>query len=62
MHHALHSFSCLISWALALLVSVSALAGDVSFDLSPLQGWVGTPAVLKVTVRNGTMISDPLLP
>ena len=62
MQQVTHSLSHLISWVVALAVSVGAFASDVSFDLSPLQGWVGTPAVLKVTVRNGSMISDPLLP
>ena len=62
MQQVTHSLSHLISWVVALSVSVGAFASDVSFDLSPLKGWVGTPAVLKVTVRNGSMISDPLLP
>lgn len=52
----------LISWIAALAVSMFAFAGDVAFDLSPLQGWVGSPAVLKITVRDGTMIADPVLP
>ena len=62
MHATMSRPIPLISWIAALAVSMFAFAGDVAFDLSPLQGWVGSPAVLKITVRDGTMIADPVLP
>jgi len=62
MRHFMRTLRFWIPQVLALAVSVCALAGDVAFDLSPLQGWAGTPAVLKITVRDGTTIADPVLP
>lgn len=62
MHDIMHSLNMWTSHVIALAVSMCAFAGDVTFDLTPLQGWAGTPAVLKITVRNGTTIADPLLP
>jgi len=62
MRHLMNTPSLWITQLIALAVHVCAFAGDVAFDLSPLQGWAGTPASLKITVRDGTMISDPVLP
>ena len=62
MRHRMHTLIRWIPQVIALALSMSAFAGDVAFDLSPLQGWAGTPAVLKITVRDGTMITDPVLP
>ena len=52
----------LIALAVALFVGAPALAGDVEFKFTQRETWVGSPAVLTVTVHDGSTIGDPVCP
>jgi hypothetical protein len=52
----------LIAAALALAFSAVAAAQSVQFQFSQRETWVGSPAVLTITVRDGDQVADPVLP
>ena len=52
-----------LACALALLqCAIATAATDVTFNLSPRETWVGSPSVMKIVVRDGDVIGEPILP
>ena len=49
-----------ISLLAVVAAVVPAFATDVQFTLSPRETWVGSPSVLKIIVRDGDTIGDPV--
>lgn len=47
---------------LTLFASVNANAADVEFSFSPRETWIGSPSILKIIVRDGDVIGEPVLP
>ncbi len=47
---------------LTLFASVNANAADVEFTFSPRETWIGSPSILKIVVRDGEVIGEPVLP
>lgn len=39
-----------------------ANAADVEFSFSPRETWIGSPSILKIIVRDGDVIGEPVLP
>lgn len=46
----------------ALSICASAIAADVEFSISPRETWIGSPSILKIIVRDGEVIGEPVLP
>ncbi len=45
-----------------LFFCADAIAADVEFSLAPRETWIGSPSTLKIVVRGGNDIGDPILP
>ena len=48
--------------AFFVFANAYANAADVEFSFSPRETWIGSPSILKIIVRDGDVIGEPVLP